>query len=98
MALKNVLLKALHRDESNVIYGRHGLYGERDPKQIAIHTMRAGEVIGEHTVYFTSPEERIEISHRAEDRKTFAVGAVKAADFLVLQGIGSYTMFDVLGI
>ena len=98
MALKNVLLKVLHREESNVIYGRHGLYGERDPKQIAIHTMRAGEVIGEHTVYFTSPEERIEISHRAEDRKTFAVGAVKAADFLVLQGIGSYTMFDVLGI
>lgn len=98
MALKNVLLKALEREEANVIYGRQGLYGERDPKQIAIHTMRAGEVIGEHTVYFTSPEERIEISHRAEDRKTFAVGAVKAADFLVLQGIGSYTMFDVLGI
>jgi 4-hydroxy-tetrahydrodipicolinate reductase len=98
MALKNVLLKALQRDESHVIYGRHGMYGERDPKQIAVHTMRAGEVIGEHTVYFTSPEERIEISHRAEDRKTFAVGAVKAADFLVLQKIGLYTMFDVLGL
>ena len=97
-ALKNVLLKSLSRSESNVSYGRHGNYGERDPKQIAIHTMRAGEVIGEHTVYFISPEERIEISHRAEDRKTFAVGAVKAADFLVLQSKGFYTMFDVLGI
>jgi len=97
-ALKNVLLKSLSRTESDVSYGRHGNYGERDPKQIAIHTMRAGEVIGEHTVYFISPEERIEISHRAEDRKTFAVGAVKAADFLVVQRKGYYTMFDVLGI
>ncbi len=97
-ALKNVLLKSLSRSESDVSYGRHGNYGERDPKQIAIHTMRAGEVIGEHTVYFISPEERIEISHRAEDRKTFAVGAVKAAEFLVSQPKGLYTMFDVLGI
>lgn len=98
MALKNILLKALNRTESDISYGRHGNYGERDSRQIAIHTMRAGEVIGEHTVFFISPEERIEISHRAEDRKTFAVGAVKAAEFLIHQKKGLYTMFDVLGI
>ena len=98
MALKNVLLNALHRNENQVTYGRHGIYGERDHKEISIHTMRAGEVIGEHTVFFISPEERIEISHKAEDRKTFAVGAVKAAEFLSEQKKGYYSMFDVLGI
>jgi 4-hydroxy-tetrahydrodipicolinate reductase len=96
--LKDVLLKALERKEENVIYGRHGMYPERDPREVAIHTMRAGEVIGEHTVFFLSPEERIEISHKAQDRKTFAVGAVKAAEFLVGKSNGLYNMFDVLGI
>lgn len=97
--IKKILLNALSRNESHVIYGRHGNnYSERDPKQIAIHTMRAGEVVGEHTVYFISPEERIEIKHSAQDRKTFAVGAVKAALFLKGKGAGLYSMFDVLGI
>lgn len=96
--LKEVLLRAFDRKEENVIYGRHGMYPERDPKEIAIHTMRAGEVIGDHTVFFLSPEERIEISHKAQDRKTFAVGAVKAAEFLSDKSKGLYNMFDVLGI
>lgn len=96
--LKEVLLQSLARKEDNVIYGRHGMYPERDLKEIAIHTMRAGEVIGEHTVMFFSPEERIEIAHKAQDRKTFAVGAVKAAEFLQGKSKGLYNMFDVLGI
>ncbi|MDZ4727692.1 MAG: 4-hydroxy-tetrahydrodipicolinate reductase [Leptospira sp.] len=96
--LKEVLLKSLGRKEENVIYGRHGMYPEREQKEIAIHTMRAGEVIGDHTVFFLSPEERIEISHKAQDRKTFAVGAVKAAEFLKDKTKGLYNMFDVLGI
>lgn len=97
--IKKILLNTLSRNESNVIYGRHGNnYSERDPKQIAIHTMRAGEVVGEHTVYFISPEEKIEIKHSAQDRKTFAVGAVKAAIFLNGKAPGLYSMFDVLGI
>lgn len=96
--LKDVLLRSLDRKENNVIYGRHGMYPERDAKEIAIHTMRAGEVIGDHTVFFFSPEERIEISHKAQDRKTFAVGAVKAAEFLADKTKGLYNMFDVLGI
>lgn len=96
--LKEVLLSSLSRKEENVIYGRHGMYPERDKKEIAMHTMRAGEVVGEHTVFFFSPEERIEISHKAQDRKTFALGAVKAAEFLADKKKGLYNMFDVLGI
>lgn len=99
MKLKEVLLSALGRSESDVIYGRHGKeYTERDAKEIAIHSMRAGEVIGDHTAYFFSPDERIEISHKARDRRTFAVGAVKAAEFLYEQKMGLFHMFDVLGI
>lgn len=99
MKLKEVLLSTLGRTESDVSYGRHGKeYGERDKKEIAIHSMRAGEVIGDHTAYFFSPDERIEISHKARDRRTFAVGAVKAAEFIYEQKIGSFHMFDVLGI
>ncbi len=97
--IKKILLNTLSRNESDVIYGRHGNhYSEREPKQIGIHTMRAGEIVGEHTVYFISPEERIEIKHSAQDRKTFAVGALKAALFLKAKKAGLYSMFDVLGI
>nr|WP_198012828.1 4-hydroxy-tetrahydrodipicolinate reductase [Leptospira broomii] len=96
--LKSILLETLGRNESNVVHGRHGILPERDPKEIGIHTMRAGEVIGDHTVYFFTPEERIEISHKAQDRKTFAVGSVKAAEFLAGRGKGLYDMFAVLGL
>jgi 4-hydroxy-tetrahydrodipicolinate reductase len=97
--LKNVILKALSREEKNVIYGRHGNeYSERDKEEIAIHSMRAGEVVGDHTVHFLSAEERIEITHKAMNRRTFAVGAVKASEYLLSQKIGLYNMFDVLGI
>ncbi|MCB1159907.1 MAG: 4-hydroxy-tetrahydrodipicolinate reductase, partial [Leptospiraceae bacterium] len=97
--LKDIMLKTLNRTEKNVIYGRHGdNYSERESEEIAIHSMRAGEVVGDHTVHFFSPEERIEIKHSAQDRKTFAVGAVKAAEFVVNQKPGLFDMFDVLGI
>lgn len=96
--LKDILLDSLQRKESDVIYGRHGVYSERPAKEIGVHTMRAGEVVGEHTVYFFSPEERIEITHRAQDRKTFGVGSVKAVDFVTAKEPGLYDMFDVLGI
>jgi 4-hydroxy-tetrahydrodipicolinate reductase len=96
--LKEILLSTLQRKESDVIYGRHGNYNERPAKEIGIHTMRAGEVVGDHTVYFFSPEERIEISHKAQDRKTFGVGSVKAIEFILGKKPGLYDMFDVLGI
>lgn len=96
--LKEILLSSLNRKEADVIYGRHGNYPERPAKEIGIHTMRAGEVVGDHTVYFFSPEERIEITHKAQDRKTFGVGSVKAVDFVMHKPPGLYDMFDVLGI
>ncbi len=96
--LKEILLTKLGRTEENVIYGREGIYEERDRKEIAIHTMRAGEVVGDHTVSFFSAEEIIDIKHSAKDRKTFAVGAVRAAEFLVGKEKGFFDMFDVLGI
>jgi 4-hydroxy-tetrahydrodipicolinate reductase len=96
--LKEILLSTLQRKESDVIYGRHGNYSERPPKEIGIHTMRAGEVVGDHTVFFFSPEERIEISHKAQDRKTFGVGSVRAIEFIIGKKPGLYDMFDVLGI
>ena len=95
--LKEILLNTLKRTEKDVIYGREGIYEKRPENEIAVHSMRAGEVIGEHTVKFFTPEERIEIAHRAEDRKTFAVGAVRAAMFAVKQKKGLYDMFNVLG-
>ncbi|TGL68102.1 4-hydroxy-tetrahydrodipicolinate reductase [Leptospira kmetyi] len=96
--LKSILLETLGRTEKNVVHGRHGILKERDPKEIGIHTLRAGEVIGDHTVYFFTPEERIEITHKAQDRKTFAVGSVHAAEFLVGRKPGLYDMFAVLGL
>lgn len=96
--LKEILLNTLGRKETDVIYGRHGVYSDRPHREIGVHTMRAGEVVGEHTVFFFSPEERIEITHRAQDRKTFGVGSVKAVDFVMQQNPGLYDMFDVLGI
>jgi 4-hydroxy-tetrahydrodipicolinate reductase len=96
--IRDILVNTLGRKESDVIYGRHGNYPERPEKEIGVHTMRAGEVVGEHTVYFFSPEERIEITHKAQDRKTFGVGSVKAIDFAMQQSPGLYDMFDVLGI
>lgn len=96
--IKEVLVETLNRKEEDVVYGRHGMYPEREKKEIAVHTMRGGEVIGDHTVYFLGPEERIEISHKAQDRKTFAVGAVRAGEFLRDKTKGLYDMFDVLGL
>ncbi|MCK6380089.1 MAG: 4-hydroxy-tetrahydrodipicolinate reductase [Leptospiraceae bacterium] len=96
--LKEILLSTLNRTEENVIYGREGIYEEREKKEIGIHSMRAGEVVGDHTVSFFSAEEIIEVKHSAKDRKTFAVGAVRAAEFLVGKSTGFFDMYDVLGI
>lgn len=96
--LKQILLQNLDRTEKDVVYGRKGNLDERKLEEIGIHTMRAGEVVGDHTVYFLSPEEHIELKHSAKDRKTFAVGAVRAAEFVIEKDKGLYDMFDVLGI
>ena len=77
---------------------RHGFIGERSKKEIGIQTLRAGDIVGEHTVLFGGIGERIEIVHKASSRDTFAKGAVRAALWIVEQPAGFYDMQDVLGL
>lgn len=80
------------------VYERNGIIGERDPKEIGIQTLRAADIVGEHTLYFAGPGERLEISHRAHSRDHFAKGAATAAAWLAGKDNGMYDMFDVLGL
>jgi len=80
------------------IYGREGMTGQRRKEEIGILASRAGDIVGEHTVYFAGIGERIEITHRASSRENFARGALIAAKWLVKQKNGFYTMRDVLGL
>lgn len=94
-----VVADALGRDlAACAVYGRQGITGERDPKTIGFETIRAGDIIGDHTVLFAGNGERIEITHKATDRMTFARGAVRAAVWLSSQPAGLYDMRNVLGL
>lgn len=79
-------------------YRPRGIIGERDQNEIGVQVLRGGGIIGEHTVFFVSENERIELTHRAGDRTIFANGAVLAASFLIDKEPGIYTMIDVLGL
>ena len=79
-------------------YSRHGNIGARKPGTIGFQTIRAGDIVGEHTVTFAGIGERVEIAHRATSRLTFARGAVRAATWLQGQSAGVYDMQDVLGL
>lgn len=81
-----------------VVLERNGIIGERKPKEIGIQTLRAADIVGEHTVYFAGPGERIELAHRAHSRDHFARGAATAAAWVVDRECGVYSMFDVLGL
>lgn len=81
-----------------VVLERSGIIGERKPKEIGIQTIRAADIVGEHTVYFAGPGERIELTHRAHSRDHFAKGAATAAAWIVGKENGVYSMFDVLGL
>ena len=80
------------------VYSRHGLIGERGTREIGIQTIRAGDIVGDHTVLFGGQGERIEITHRAQNRDTFARGALRAAEWVVAQPPGLHNMADVLGL
>jgi 4-hydroxy-tetrahydrodipicolinate reductase len=80
------------------VYERHGDTGPRPPQSIGFAVVRAGDIVGEHTVLFAGEGERIEITHRAGDRMIFARGALRAAHWLAGRGPGLYGMGDVLGI
>ncbi len=91
--------KALGRDFSRVgVYGRKGMVGERTREEIGMQVIRAGDIVGEHTVLFGGIGERLEIIHRAHSRDNFARGAVRAALWVVRQPNGLYDMQDVLGL
>lgn len=79
------------------VYGREGETGERPAGEIAVHALRGGSVIGDHTVMFAGDVERVEITHRAQGREAFAAGALKALEWAKGRAPGMYTMRDVLG-
>jgi len=99
LAMGEVLAAALGRDLAEcAVYGREGHTGERDSRSIGFETIRGGDIVGEHTVLFAGIGERLEISHRASSRMTFARGAVRAAAWVAQQPPGLYDMRDVLGL
>lgn len=99
LGMGEVVARTLGRDLKDVaVYGREGHTGERDGKTIGFATIRAGDIIGDHTVIFASPGERVEISHKASSRMNFAAGAVRAALWLRDRQTGLYSMQDVLGL
>ena len=79
-------------------HGREGMTGERTGNEIGVMAMRGGDIVGEHTVHYAGMGERIELTHKATSRNTFARGAVRGAEFIAGQKPGLYSMFDVLGI
>jgi 4-hydroxy-tetrahydrodipicolinate reductase len=99
LRMAEVVAGALGRDLDQVaVYGRQGLPGERTKPEIGILSLRSGDVVGEHTVSFGTLGERLELTHRAHNRDTYARGALRAARFIVGRPPGLYSMADVLGL
>ncbi len=99
LRLGEVVADALGRDlKKCAVYGREGMVGPRNPQDIGFETIRAGDVVGDHTVMFATEGERIEITHKASSRMTFAKGAVRACGWLQGKSAGLYDMQDVLGL
>ncbi len=84
--------------EKDAVHARHGVTGERRPGAIGFSVARGGDIVGDHTVFFAGPGERIEITHRSSSRATYAQGAMRAAKFLAGRAPGLYDMQDVLGL
>ncbi|GMQ75464.1 MAG: 4-hydroxy-tetrahydrodipicolinate reductase [Gammaproteobacteria bacterium] len=94
-----IVAQALGRDLADcAVYGREGHTGERDRMTIGFETVRAGDIVGEHTVMFAGTGERVEITHRASSRSNFAHGALRAARWIMGKDAGLYDMQDVLGL
>ena len=91
------VIKEVYKTE-DVVYGREGISGERPERQVGVHAVRGGDIVGDHTVSFLGNGERIEIIHKASSRETFSRGALRAAKHIIMKGIGFYSMEDVLGI
>lgn len=99
LRMGEVVAGALGRDLKDcAVYGREGITGARDRRTIGFETIRAGDIVGEHTVMFAAEGERVEITHKASSRMTFASGAVRAAGWVMSQPGGLYDMQAVLGL
>lgn len=99
LAMGEVIARALQRDlRTCAVYGREGVTGERQAQTIGFATVRGGDIVGEHTVLFAGLGERVEITHKASSRMTFALGALRAARFLADKDNGLHDMQDVLGL
>lgn len=99
LKMAQVIADAVNRNLDEVaVYARKGMIGERTKKEIGIQTVRAGDIVGEHTVLFGGLGERIEITHRVSSRDTFARGALRATQWIAGKPAGLYDMQDVLGL
>ncbi len=96
--LAQILSEVRGLNEKNFAHGREGQVGERPKTEIGIHAIRAGDVVGDHTVVFGGPGERLELTHKASSRETFALGALRAARWIIGKPAGLYSMEDVLGL
>ena len=99
LRMGEVIASALGRDlKTCAVYGREGVTGERDGRTIGFATLRGGDIVGDHTVMFAGIGERLEITHKASSRMTFALGALRAARYLSGKPEGLFDMQDVLGL
>lgn len=96
--LLEVILQERKLNASALRHGREGITGERSSTEVGVHSLRGGDVVGDHTVIFAALGERLELTHKASDRGIFARGAVRAAEWLVDRSAGLYDMQDVLGL
>jgi 4-hydroxy-tetrahydrodipicolinate reductase len=99
LKMGEVIAEALGRDlKGHAVFAREGITGERDPLAIGFSAIRGGDIVGDHTVLFAGTGERIEITHKASNRNSYAQGALRAVRYLAGQPPGLYDMFDVLGL
>jgi len=99
LRIAEVVAGSLNRDlEKVAVYERKGIVGERKREDIGIQSIRGGDIVGDHTILFAGPGERLEITHKASSRETFAHGALVAAQWLSSKPTGMYDMQDVLGL
>jgi 4-hydroxy-tetrahydrodipicolinate reductase len=96
--LAEIILEERKLDRTALRHGREGITGERSAGEVGIHSLRGGDVIGDHTVIFAGPGERLELTHRASDRAVFALGSLRAARWIATRRPGVYDMQDVLGL
>jgi 4-hydroxy-tetrahydrodipicolinate reductase len=98
LRLLEIILEERKLDRTALRHGRQGITGERGRQEVGVHSLRGGDVVGDHTVIFAGAGERLELTHKAADRAIFARGALRAVQWVVTRGPGVYDMQDVLGL